>query len=68
MNLEFVLNCLFCVDIGSSLLLKCGVDMDKVMAIAEFATSSLITEKERVALDYADAMTRTDRGVNDVIF
>lgn len=61
-------HCSFCIDIGSSLLLKRGADMDKVMAIAEFTTSSLFTEKERAALDYADAMTRTDRGVNDVIF
>lgn len=61
-------HCDFCVDIGNSLLLDRGVDMNKFMALSEFSTSTLFTERERAALDYADAMTRTNRGVNDIIF
>lgn len=61
-------HCSFCVDIGNALLLKRGADMDKVTAIADYEKNSIFTEKERVALNYAEAMTRTDRGVNNDTF
>jgi alkylhydroperoxidase family enzyme len=38
------------------------------MALADYAASPLYTEAERVALQYADAMTITGRDVSDELF
>lgn len=38
------------------------------MALAQYATSPLYTEQERVALEYADCMTITGREVSDEQF
>ena len=61
-------HCAFCVDINSATLLKRGVAMDKVLALQQWQTAALYTERECVALEYAEAMTRTDRGVSDELF
>lgn len=39
-----------------------------MLALAEYASSPLFTEQERVALAYADAMTVTGREVEDEQF
>jgi alkylhydroperoxidase family enzyme len=50
--------------VGSQL----GVSDDKILALADYATSPLYTEAERVALEYADAVTLSDREVTDELF
>ncbi len=45
-----------------------GVTREKIEALADYATSPLYTEQERVALEYADAMTITGRDVSDELF
>ena len=45
-----------------------GVSDDKILALAGYATSPLYTEAERVALEYADAITLSDREVTDELF
>lgn len=45
-----------------------GVSDEKILALGEYATSPLYTEEERVALEYADGMTITGRGVDDELF
>jgi alkylhydroperoxidase family enzyme len=50
--------------VGSQL----GVSDEKILALAEYATSPLYTEAERVALEYADTITRSDRDVSDDLF
>ena len=57
--------CRFCVDLNSSILLKRGASWDKIEALEHWRESNLFEERERVALDYAEAMTRSDRGVDD---
>lgn len=47
---------------------KQGITLEKIIALSDFETNELFTEKERIALTYAEAMTRTDKGVNDTIF
>ncbi len=42
--------------------------MEKIEALPEYARSPLYTESERVALEYADAMTITGREVDDQLF
>jgi alkylhydroperoxidase family enzyme len=41
---------------------------EKIVALSDNAASPLYTEAERVALEYADAMTITGRGVSDELF
>jgi alkylhydroperoxidase family enzyme len=41
---------------------------EKILALADYATSPLYTESERVTLRYADAMTITGRDVSDELF
>ena len=61
-------NCRFCVDIGEALLEKRGCSMEKIAALPDYETASAFSERERAALAYAEAMTRTDKGVDDALF
>ncbi len=45
-----------------------GVSEEKIVALDEYAASPLYDEKERVALEYADAITLSDRDVSDELF
>lgn len=58
-------HCAFCVDINSATLLKRGVTEDKVLALPEWRSSGLYSDDERLALDYAEAMTIAEPGVSD---
>ena len=58
-------DCAFCVDINSSTLLKRGVSLEKVDALGLWRQSNLFDERERMVLDYTEAMTRSDQRVED---
>lgn len=45
-----------------------GISNEKLLALAEWESSPLFDEAERAALAYADAMTMTDRDVDDALF
>jgi alkylhydroperoxidase family enzyme len=45
-----------------------GVSKEKILALPDYATSELFAPAERVALEYADAMTITGRDVSDELF
>ena len=45
-----------------------GVSKEKIDALTNYATSSLYSEAERIALEFADAMTITCRDVSDELF
>ncbi len=45
-----------------------GVSDQKILALSDYATSPLYDEKERAALEYADAITLSDRDVGDELF
>ena len=47
---------------------RLGVSDAKIDALADYANSDLYTQAERVALEFADAMTITGRDVNDELF
>ena len=47
---------------------RLGVSEEKILALADYATSPLYSEAERVALEYADAMTLSGREVSDELF
>jgi len=44
------------------------VSDEKILALADYATSPLYGEAERVALEYADCMTISGREVSDELF
>jgi len=50
--------------VGSEL----GVSEEKILALDEYATNPLYDTKERVALEYADVITLSDRDVSDELF
>jgi len=50
--------------VGSEL----GVSEEKILALKDYARSPLYDEQERTALEYADAITLSDRDVGDELF
>ncbi|NUJ81281.1 carboxymuconolactone decarboxylase family protein [Methylocystis sp. FS] len=58
-------HCAFCVDINSATLAKRGVPMQKIEALPAWRESALFTADEKLALEYAEAMTITEPGVSD---
>jgi alkylhydroperoxidase family enzyme len=41
---------------------------EKILALESYATSPLYDERERVALEYAEAITLSERDVDDELF
>lgn len=58
-------HCAFCVDINSATLIKRGVSMEKVAALSAWQASPLFSDDERLALEFAEAMTDSAIGVDD---
>jgi alkylhydroperoxidase family enzyme len=50
--------------VGSAL----GVSDEKILALPDYATSPLYSDRERAALEYADAITLSERDVDDDLF
>jgi len=57
--------CRFCVDINSATLLKRGASLAKIEELERWRDSDRFDERERLVLEYAEAMTRSDLGVDD---
>lgn len=57
--------CRFCVDINSSTLAKRSGSMVKVGKLDQWRACDLYDEEEKVALEYTEAITYTDRQVTD---
>lgn len=58
-------HCRFCIDINSATMLKRGISEDKLWALEDWRGSNLFSECERVALEYAEAITLSDLEVTD---
>jgi AhpD family alkylhydroperoxidase len=56
--------CDFCVDLNSFLGLGRGVAEDRLRALTQSEDSPLFSERDKVALAFAEAATRSDRRVN----
>ncbi|MGC1781894.1 MAG: carboxymuconolactone decarboxylase family protein [Acidobacteriaceae bacterium] len=50
--------CLFCIDIGRWFTIQTSMNQAKFDALEQYRTSSLFTDAERAALDYATELTR----------
>jgi len=59
--------CTFCVDINSNTLLQRAGAQDKVDDLATWQGSKVYTEHERLALEYTEAVTRSDIQVTDAL-
>ena len=57
--------CEFCVDINSNTLLQRAGAQDKVDALDDWQNADCYTEAERLALEYTEAVTRSDIQVTD---
>ena len=58
-------HCEFCVDINSATLVKRGVSEKKIAALWNWQESPLFDQTERIALQYTEAVTYSDRNVDD---
>ena len=57
--------CRFCVDLNSATLLKRGASPEKIENLERWRDSDLFDSREHAALDYAEAVTRSDQQVDD---
>jgi AhpD family alkylhydroperoxidase len=57
--------CPFCVDLNAATLIKRGASVGKVEALMRWRQSQLFDERDRCALEYAEAMTCSDRRVDE---
>ena len=57
--------CRFCIDINSATLAARAGSLDKVNAVARWREADLFDERERAALEYAEAVTMTGATVSD---
>ncbi len=57
--------CRFCVDINSAVLAKRTGSLEKVEALEQWRQSELFCHKEKLVLEYAEAITYSDRQVDD---
>jgi len=57
--------CRFCIDINCASLVERSGSMQKVEELEEWQSSDLYSEIEKLALEYTEAMTYSDRQVSD---
>ena len=60
--------CAFCIDLNGSMLEQAGVAEEKVLALANWRVASSFSDAERIALEYAEAMSQTPPQVGDALF
>ncbi len=59
--------CAFCVDINSNTLMQRAGAMHKVEALEQWQDADCYTEQERLALEYTEAVTRSDIQVSEAL-
>jgi alkylhydroperoxidase family enzyme len=63
-----MIGCEYCVDLGSQICRNSGLRDEELLAIPNYRTSELFSDREKVALDYAVAVMRTPVEVTDELF
>jgi alkylhydroperoxidase family enzyme len=63
-----LIGCEFCVDLGSQICRNSGFSDEELLALPRYQSSSLFTDREKAALDYAVAVMRTPVEVTDELF
>jgi AhpD family alkylhydroperoxidase len=59
--------CAFCVDINSATGMKRGLSEAQLASLPDFEASPLFDNRQKAALGYAEAMTRSDVEVDDAL-
>lgn len=60
--------CEYCIDLGSQASRQRGLSDDELLALPSYRTSALLTEVEKLVLDYAVGMSSTPVDVPDELF
>jgi AhpD family alkylhydroperoxidase len=60
--------CRFCIDINSATLLRRGVAPDKIKAFDNWRQSKLFSDRERIAPEYAEAVTFRSDAIDSDLF
>ena len=60
-----LVGCEFCLDLGSAASRRLGVTDADLVALPTYLNSRVFTDRERLAIELAEAMTRTPYGVTD---
>lgn len=60
--------CPACIDFNTSLLLQRGCRQEKIEALVHYQTDPLFDEKERIALLYAEQVSREKSPIDDELF
>lgn len=63
-----VVGCEWCVDIGSMIARESGLSDDELKELVDWQSSELLDEKDKVVLEYADAVSATPVDVSDELF
>lgn len=58
-------DCPFCINLNSSIFQDRSTNLEQLQALSEWRTSKLFNEKERVTLEYAEAVTDPHIGVKE---
>ncbi len=63
-----VVGCEFCVDIGSMIARQSGLTDDELKDLVQWRASERLDEKDKLVLEYADAISQTPTDVPDELF
>jgi alkylhydroperoxidase family enzyme len=63
-----MIGCEYCVDLGSQVCRNSGFSDEELLALPQYQSSDLFTDREKAALDYAVAVMRTPVEVTDELF
>jgi AhpD family alkylhydroperoxidase len=63
-----MIGCEYCVDLGSQICRNSGLSDEELLALPNYRSSNLFTDREKVALDYTVAVMRTPVEVTDELF
>jgi AhpD family alkylhydroperoxidase len=63
-----MIGCEYCVDIGSQVCRNSGLGDEELLALPNYRSSKLFSDREKVAIDYAVAVMRTPVEVTDELF
>jgi len=57
--------CEFCIDLNTSVLIERGVSLEKAEAIPQWKTSDLFDEREKLVLEYTEAVTMSTTKISE---
>jgi 4-carboxymuconolactone decarboxylase len=60
--------CEWCMDFGSALVRTQGIRDDEMRALLDYRASDLLSDDDKLVVEYAEAMTRTPVDVPDELF